>query len=752
VATERRRAVVVGGGVVGCAVLWELARNGIEAMLLEADADIGEGASKANSGILHTGFDSRPGTLESRLLRRASALWPEVLSALSVPYLTLGAVMVARSADEHRRIVSQVAPDAAVVGVGTELLDAVGVRELAPYVVPTATGGLFVPDEAVVDPFWLTRAFAEAAMTAGAEVRTRMPVTGLAVIGEGIRVTVDDGTTLIAEQVFDCAGLQADEVARTLGDDSFKIVPRKGQFLVSEETFGVDRIVLPVPGAASKGMLVTPIAFGGLLLGPTASDQDAKDDRSTDAEARAAIVDSCSTLVPSVRDMVPIRSFAGLRTVSPSGDYVVRPSNVSDRLLIVAGIRSTGISASPAIAELAVEEAMHARGWRLPAVRRSLAPPPIEGRPPGEIVCICRTIGHGEVAAACDRPTAPATLDAIKRRSGALFGDCQGNLCAIDVAATIATRHGRSVESVEKGVAGSWLVRQSEAARREPHRTRRPSSGTTDIVVLGGGLAGVGAALSLEAAGVRYLLIERRGSLLRPVGRWTQPEAERLSGLGNEPGRGLRVRLRETAIGLIPDSGSWRVLTQTPDGPSEVAAAVVIVAVGGYVQPAEHRAIAGPRVAGVCTADLVLAALERGLVPGRRAVVVGQGRLADYVAEQLRAAGCELVATGGVAVAEVRGTARLEAVRTMGGWLDCDTLVFADRLLAGPFILRGLGLVDARPGVPAPAASDGAVSPPGLWAAGTCVSPQIDHDGSLADGLRVGSAVAEAARLAVERT
>jgi glycerol-3-phosphate dehydrogenase len=748
---HRRRVAVIGGGVIGCAVLWELARNGIEAILLEVEPDIGEGASKANSGILHTGFDSRPGTLESRLLRRASELWPDVLASLSVPYLPLGAVMVARTPDEQERIVADVVPNAGAVGVTTEVLDAAAVRDLAPFVVDSAAGGLFVPDEAVVDPFWLTRAFAEAAMAANAEVRTATPVIELALAHHGIRLTLGDGSSLHVDQVFDCAGLHADEIARRLGDHSFRITPRKGQFLVSEETFGVDRIVLPVPGTSGKGMLVTPIAFGGLLLGPTASDQSDKDDRSTDPATRERILSGCSTLVPRVREMDPVRSFAGLRTVSSSGDYVICPSGVSDRLFIVAGIRSTGISASPAIAELAVREAMRLRGWRPPAVRRPIQPPPIEERAPGEVICLCRSISCGEVEAVCDRPIAPRTLDGIKRRSGAMFGDCQGNLCSVNVAGVVAARHGTSAESIAKGAAGSWMFRRGPAVPPDRPPARLPTAPSGEVAIVGGGLAGVGAALVLRAAGVAAVVIERRGELMRPVGRWTKEEVAHVAPLDVRPDRGLDVRLRTTAVGLVPEDGRWRVLTQGAGVAAEVVASAVIVATGGYVQPAEHRSIAGPRLAGVCTADLVLAALERGLLPGQRAVVVGGGRFAECVTGVVRDAGCEIVAVTNGPVDEVRGRARLDAVRVAGRWLNCDTLVFADRLLAGPFILRGLGLVDARPGVPAPARADGTLPLPGLWAVGTCVTPDIDHRHSLRDGLRVGAAVVEALRVAGER-
>ena len=276
---ERVQVAVIGGGVIGAAILWEFARRGITGTLFEAELDVCEGTSKANSAIVHTGFDSKPGTIESRMLRRAAALWPETIDQLSVPFLRIGALMLARTPEEVQRLSGEVATNAAALGVVAELLDRRAVRALAPYLTTEVQAALSIPDEAVIDPFWLTRAFAEAAVTAGAEVRLGQRMTAISVGDRDVRLRFLDGSEIAADQVIDAAGLRADDVAALAGDSTFTISPRKGQFLVSEETFGVDRIVLPIPGPGGKGMLVTPIVFGGLLLGPSAVDISSKDDK-----------------------------------------------------------------------------------------------------------------------------------------------------------------------------------------------------------------------------------------------------------------------------------------------------------------------------------------------------------------------------------------------------------------------------------------------------------------------------------------
>ena len=743
-AVSRARVVIIGGGVVGCAVARAFVERGVaDVVVIEAGADVGEEASKANSAIVHTGFDAKAGTIEAAMLRRSAVLWPRLIDELGVPFLAVGALMLARNGDEATHLRQVVAPRAGELGVQTELLDGPAVRDAAPYATDDATVALSIPDESIVDPFWLTRAYAEAAMSGGATILRGSAVTGLTVDRDGATVQLADGRTLRADQVVDAAGSRADDVARLAGDTSFAITPRKGQFLVSEETFGVDRIVLPVPGPMGKGMLVTPIVFGGVLLGPTAVDQADKDDRSTDPAEAERILASCATLVPAMADARPVRTFAGLRPVSSSGDFIMRPSEVGDRLWLACGIRSTGVSASPAIAEAVVADVMAARGWPAGSPARPVVPPPMTfADEPGEVVCLCRGVSRGEIAGACARPLGPSTLDGVKRRGGALFGDCQGNLCAVAVSSILAEARSVAIETIEKSGAGSWMFAgrvEAEAgaggqagddpavgdpppavadlppAVADPAAPDPPPGepdAAWDLIVVGGGRGGTAAAGEARAAGLRVNVIDR--------------------------GAGA------TVIGLLPDAQDWLVEIQTADGAEQRRARSVLLATGGFVEPREHRPIAGPRPAGIVTADFVALALAAGLRPGRRAVIVGRSGVADRVADALVDAGCEVVDRLDDQPDAVRGGSRLEAVLAGSRWIEADTLVFADRLVAQPFLLRGLGLIDARPGTPAPVDADGRLPLSGLWAAGCCVRPDIDHVACATDGRRVGGAIAAA--------
>ncbi len=423
--------LIIGGGIVGCAILRELSRYNADIALLERNPDICDGTSKSNSAIVHTGFDAPPGSLEARLLAEARKLWPQVIESLHIPYLQTGALMIATNDEELATIEHEIIPKAERNGVELSRLTSEEILENAPYISPSILGGVLVEDEGVIDPFWTTRAYCENAIMNGAQVFTDEAVSGIRVADEQVYVLTSGGLRFSTSLVINAAGLWSDEVARLAGDTSFTLTPRKGQFIIVEEDHGVSQIILPVPSRISKGILVTPIVFGGVLLGPTAEEVETKSDFATTAEGLKRIREGVGKLVPEIAAATSVRQFAGLRAVSSTGDYIIRPSTVSARLLHVAGIRSTGISASPAIgryvAEIARAELSLARREHfIEELPEYLAHTSVGE---GDVVCLCRSITRGEILAAMRGPFPPTTLDGLKRRTGAMLGDCQGNLC-----------------------------------------------------------------------------------------------------------------------------------------------------------------------------------------------------------------------------------------------------------------------------------------------------------------------------------
>jgi glycerol-3-phosphate dehydrogenase len=328
---------VIGGGVVGAAVAYTLSRRGVAAVLLEAEDELARGASGTNSGILHTGFDSKPGELETEMILRAAHLRRPVLEQLDVPVIRCGARLEPRG-HEEAATVARMAEDARANGVEVALGE---------------DGALDVPGESITDPVAYTQALAAAAAAAGAEIRTRAQVVSIRQDGDKLVVEVDGGEDVACTVAVNCAGLRADEVARLAGDDSFGIYPRKGEFFVFDPREPLERILLPVPTERTKGVLVFPTIDGKVIAGPTAVDGEDKNDWSVRAEAYAEVLAKALVMWPALEGSRPIASYAGLRPAGRSGaNYVIDRSRACPALINVAAIRSTGLTASLGIAEL----------------------------------------------------------------------------------------------------------------------------------------------------------------------------------------------------------------------------------------------------------------------------------------------------------------------------------------------------------------------------------------------------------------
>jgi glycerol-3-phosphate dehydrogenase len=352
---------VVGGGVVGVAVAYALAGRGVAAIVLEAHDELALEASGTNSGILHTGFDSPPGELETRLIRRAAALREPVLAGLGVPVLRCGALLRPRD-DRDGATVAALAAGARANGVAAAVRD---------------DGALELPDEAVTDPVAYTLALAAAAVGAGTEVRTGARVEAIRRAGGRLVLELADGEEIATDVAVNCAGLHADAVARLVGDDSFEIYPRKGEFFVFDPPDGrpLERILLAVPTERTKGVLVFPTVDGRIVAGPTAHDQADKADWSVREEARHEVLDSARAMLPELEGAEPVATYAGLRPAGRGVNYLIGPSRACPQLVNVAAIRSTGLTASLGIGEH-VTALLGQRGVAL-GPQRSLAAQPV---------------------------------------------------------------------------------------------------------------------------------------------------------------------------------------------------------------------------------------------------------------------------------------------------------------------------------------------------------------------------------------
>ncbi len=368
--------VVIGAGLVGSAIAFDLARLGANVIVLEAESELAAGVSRSNSGVLHTGFDSTPETLETRLIRAQAARWLEIFTALGVPYRVPGALLLARSAHEESRL-EDIAAKATQNGVKVEVVGRTRVRQLEPNA--PAMAGVLIPGEAITDPIEVVHR-----LVAGLDVRLGSRVTSLEPDTEGVRVgwaSGEVGAFIQARFAVNCAGLFADE----LSGGEFEITARRGEFIVYPRGTAslINHTLLPVPNEFTKGVLVFPTIYGHLCVGPTAEDQPDKHDWTPHPTTLETLHLKGAEIVPQLRTLEPVNAWVGLRTVGHPRNYLIEFSNRVPAVLHVAGIRSTGLSACLGISEYVVGLLME-RGL----VRREarsvpgLPPTPIEDAQP----------------------------------------------------------------------------------------------------------------------------------------------------------------------------------------------------------------------------------------------------------------------------------------------------------------------------------------------------------------------------------
>jgi len=470
---------VIGGGVVGCAVLRELSRYDLKLVLLERASDLAEGASKGNSGVIHAGFNVPSGSLKARLNVAGLALLYPLAAELGVPHRRTGKLVVALS-DKDRPALEKLKAEGDRGGVpGLEIVDEAALRRLEPLA--HGRWALYSPNTGIISPYELTIALAESARQNGADVRLEAPVTGVARGGGLFRLATPRGS-FAARRVVNSAGLFADEVARLAGSSGFKVYPYRGEYLITDRDCGL-RLglpVYPVPPADDPGLgiHVTPTLEGNILLGPSAEPVADKDDLASTRAVMARLKAEAVRLMPGLAGVSFIHSYAGIRPklVDPAGrarfaDFLIEESGARPGWIDLAGIESPGLTAAPAIAGMVA--GLIGRGLDLrkkpgfvpgrPArVRFAHADDDERGRRVaaapewGEMVCRCEHVTRAEVEAALRNPFGARTLDAVKRRTRCGMGRCQGGFCTPRIV-EILQAEGVPVERITKRGAGSRL-------------------------------------------------------------------------------------------------------------------------------------------------------------------------------------------------------------------------------------------------------------------------------------------------------
>ncbi|WP_305767329.1 NAD(P)/FAD-dependent oxidoreductase [Candidatus Epulonipiscium viviparus] len=468
---------IIGAGISGASVARVLGQYNLNVVVLEKESDVSAGTTKANSGIVHAGYDPEPGTLMAKYNVWGNKLIEELAEKLEIPYKKVGSMVLGfNSADEahlqklYERGVANGVPD-------LEILTAVEALKKEPALSKNIVAALYAPSAGVVSPYEMAIAFMDNAVTNGVEVKLNHKVTGIVKQDDEsfILDVIHNGETekLHARYVINAAGLYADEIQNMLATATYTIKANKGEYFLLDKVSGelVNHVIFQCPTAVGKGILISPTAHGNLIVGPTAVDAAAKDDVATTLEGFDKVKVMAAISCPNIEYRNNIRNFAGNRALADVDDFIVGPIKESAHFINIAGMKSPGLSSAPAIAEDIVamltdleltkkENFVDTRKVaRFTESTKEEWQQKVDENPLyGRIICRCERITEGEIVDAIHSPVPATTVEAVKRRVRAGSGRCQGGFCAPKVVEIIARELGIAYEDVMLDKANSYIL------------------------------------------------------------------------------------------------------------------------------------------------------------------------------------------------------------------------------------------------------------------------------------------------------
>ncbi len=698
---------VVGAGVVGCCIARELCRFAVRVVVLEAGDDIACGATRANSGIVHAGFDPQPGTLKARYNALGSALYPRWASELGFGYFRNGSLVAAFSDEELAGLDELLARGRANGIEGLRIVDAAEARAMEPALSPEARGALVAATGAICDPYGITYGAAENAAANGAEFLFDERVVAIDRADGRWRIRTSSGLVVEADAVVNAAGVHADQINNLVSGCKFEITPVRGDYILYESSLGslFHHTVFQVPGPAGKGVLVSPTVHGNLFVGPNAVPQRSKDCLGTEREGLEFIIDRACRTWPDCSTRGMITNFAGLRASGASRDFVVGEADGAPRFFNAACIDSPGLTAAPAIAEGLSRRVAVALGVgdnpsfdpvRRPrsllammdedGIERAVAEDPAWGN----IVCSCCKVSEGEIVAALHGLLPVLSLDALKWRCGAMMGECHGGFCTPKILRIVCRELGCRPEDVDKRLRGSWMIASSrpdyvEAARADGSVSSVAAGDATsveatgnssaegaapaasergfyDVAVVGAGAAGMAAAKAAARAGAGVLMVDRGARLGGILGQCIHSgfglERYEADLTGSEYAEREGAGLSELPIDAMMEASvlsarrvegsdhafGFELGIAAPSGYRRARCRALVLATGSRERGFGALNIAGDRPSGIYTAGSAQALINlQGCIPGRRAVVLGSGDIGLIMARRMTLEGMQVV-------------------------------------------------------------------------------------------------------------
>ena len=463
--------VIIGAGVAGCAIARELSRYQLKILVLDKSSDVCEGTSKANSAIVHAGYDAKTGSLKAKLNVEGNRLMEDLSHELDFAFRRNGSLVLCFQKEEREQL-EKLLDNGIKNGVtGLKILEKDEIKKLEPNISDEVCAALYAPTGGIVCPFNLTIAFAENAYTNGVEFKLNTEVTDIVKIKENVygnyyRLQTSNGE-FHTKIIINAAGVYADKFHNMVSEEKLHITARKGEYCLLDKTAGnyVDKTIFQLPNKLGKGVLVTPTVHGNLLIGPTASDIQDKELINTTAEALKEVITKAEKSVNKLPVNKIITSFAGLRAHAEQDDFIIEEVKDAKGFIDVAGIESPGLSSAPAIGRYVEKIVLQI----IPAVKKDNFIGQRKGitnitslsyreqeelikRNPAyaNVICRCETITEGEIIDAIRRPLGARTLDGIKRRTRAGSGRCQAGFCLPKTMAILARELRTDMDEITK--------------------------------------------------------------------------------------------------------------------------------------------------------------------------------------------------------------------------------------------------------------------------------------------------------------
>lgn len=671
--------IVIGAGVVGCATARELTRWNVNVLVLEAGSDVAEGASKANSAIVHAGFDAKPGTNKAKFNVLGNRMFEDVCRELKVPFRRNGSLVLAFGPDDEETL-RQLKARGETNGVPTEIIGREELQRREPNVSAEATAALWAPTGGICCPYELTFRYAENAAANGAEFVFDAKVVGVSG-GSGDapwQVVCEDGRTFSARAVVNCAGVRSDEINNLVSATKYSIVARRGEYLMldRDEDGVFSATMFQCPSKMGKGILVSPTVDGTVIVGPTAEDVGDKDDKATTYEGLEKVKAGARRTYPGLPLGKVIAEFSGMRAHETTvGDFILGEVPDAPRFFNAVGVESPGLTSAPAIGLHLAEKVAERIGAsrKNPALvskdvswwpkTREMSPEAlaelVERDPSfGRVVCRCEEVTEGEIRAAVRARVGARTLDGIKRRTRSGMGRCQGGFCTPRLIEILGAELGLPPES--------FLLSRKTAPKLLRERAadggvRGAGDDVLDVLVVGAGPAGLAAACAAKQEGAESVLVIERddapGGILQQCihngfglhrfkEELTGPEyAQRFVDKANE--LGIPVVCGTMVLDIAPQAdGGSKVTAMSPRGGLKVyKTRSVVLAMGCRERPRGALMTPGTRPAGVYTAGTVQRLVNMdGIMPGKRVVILGSGDIGLIMARRLTFSGAKVLA------------------------------------------------------------------------------------------------------------